>query len=185
MQILYVTTMVAVFVLCVALLTTARRILRTTPLQAGEFVLPRIDGLAKYLEQPAELQSQQKAIEEDAIASGPALSMSAESFIAEIKTVEQAHTERVDLSESVEHAYGVESAFHRTSSTASGNGPKDPYSAPEPQLGGIVPARKPSTPAYKYFLEVLLIGVSVVVLVRTQRSTARLRLPHSSRGRVA
>lgn len=45
--------------------------------------------------------------------------------------------------------------------------------------------RKLSMPPYTYVLEAMLIGVSMVVLVRTQKSTARFRLKQASRARVA
>jgi hypothetical protein len=44
---------------------------------------------------------------------------------------------------------------------------------------------KPSRQTYNYALECVLLGVSAWVLIRTQRSTLRLRAPQSARDRVA
>jgi len=185
MQIFYVTIMLVVFVLCFVLFTTARRVLRGSPLQSGELGLPRFAGFANNSEAPAPLRWQSDASEEE-IPERSDVPMSAESFIEKMKSAERPSTQFAEQSVSAEDVYGAGSASDRMFSEADVSA----LSAPDPvpakgRAGTVMPKRKLSTPAYTYMLEMLLIGVSVVVLVRTQRSTARYRVPQASRGKVA
>lgn len=185
MQIFYVTIMLVVFVLCFVLFTTARRVLRGSPLQSGELGLPRFAGFANDSETPVPLRWLSDSSEEET-PERSTVPMSAESFIEKMKSAERPSTEFSEQSVTTEDVYGAESTSDRTLSEADVSA----LSAPDPipakvRSGTVMPKRKLSTPAYTYMLEMLLIGVSVVVLVRTQRSTARYRVPHASRGKVA
>jgi hypothetical protein len=183
MHILYVTTMIAVFALCIALFTTARRILRASPLQSGELSLPGLDGFANDFD-VADSVRERRPDPEEAVFSTPHPAMSAEGLIEKIKAADQQNVPTIRESIFAEDADAMEDAsreIHSQAKDTFAKGPKEVH----PETVNTLPARKSSTPAYKYALEVLLIGVSVAVLVRTQRSTARFRVPKSSRDRVA
>lgn len=185
MQIFYVTAMFAVFALCIVLFTTARRILRASPLQSGELGLPRFEGFADSSQESAGLRWQPRS-NDDVVDSGTALPMSAEAYLEEIKAVEQVPAETFERFESPEDEYESPSTPHRKSSAVIYPVLVDSSaSAEEPRSGEIMRTRRTTTPAYTYFLEVLLIGVSAVVLVQTQRSTSRYRMAQPSRERVA
>jgi hypothetical protein len=176
MQILYGTTMLAVFVVCIALFTTARRLLRASPLQSGELGLPRFERYADSSEESPDLHWQPYSSDGDVENDGT-LPISTEAYIGEIKAAGHQTSENFDRSAAAEDTY--ESDF--TIEAPLANQP----SQEEPLSGEILQARRATTPAYTYFLEVLLIGVSAAVLVRTQRSTSRYCLEQASRGRVA
>jgi hypothetical protein len=171
MEILYGTTMVAVFVLCLALLWTTRRILQSSPLTSGELSLMQGDETADRSE------------------------MSAEPNFVEI-ALAQCETEVAEISPDLIDPVALEmmAAEARMEEPI-----QAPVQTPESQSIDVqlteiaesseVPAQSVEKRAritrrlphgYNYLLECLLLGVSVFVLVRTQRSSARHRSVMSS-----
>ncbi|HET9087757.1 MAG TPA: hypothetical protein VFN53_09545 [Acidobacteriaceae bacterium] len=184
MQTFYVTLMAVVFVLCFALFTTARRVLRGSPLQSGELSLATLDGFANLSDEPEQPHWQYHPSEADE-SDGPAVPRAAEAFIEQMRSAERPLPEASGQTLSAEDLESPEIVSERVTFAASAEliEPVPPRS--KGRSGTVMPKRKLSPPAYTYMLEMLLIGVSAVVLVRTQRSTARYRASHGSRSRVA
>jgi len=183
MQILYVIAMLAVFVLCVALLSTARRILRSSPLQSGQLALSSIqdditwsddDDLVE-IRPVGRKMSSLKASEDDDWNSDSEmdeLPVAEEIEIPEVVAFEAAPIEPEPIA--VEQTISSPITDVQETSTFS--------AAEEPHTQRF---RMPSRKTYNYALECLLLGVSAWVLIQTQRSNMQQRIPHSSRDRVA
>ncbi|MHB8303201.1 MAG: hypothetical protein ACYDC6_10260 [Acidobacteriaceae bacterium] len=187
MQLLYVLAMVAVFVLCVALLIAARRILRAFPPHSGGLGLQRHEAVALGTT--------------DGVREGPnlkhsplhedehALPIEVETGYAHAEPGVEPHSAMGNLlAPSAQVFVGTAEDASRTERI---NAQRDDDAerirlCPPPNQAGRTQRRsKSSTPTYAYVLEVLLIAVSMVVLVRTQRSNSRYRVAASSRERVA
>lgn len=172
MQILYVMTMIAIFVLCIALFSTARRILHSTSRSGGELSLIHLKSAIEPYESDVQLNPVDMAmfppepeyIEPPPIPEGSTLSavMTPEEEIQEaVMTPEPTPAEAPKSVPSVEIADNQEIAPSTRSTRRDG-----------------IAMHLPS--GYNYFLECLLLGVSIVVLVQTQRSTSRYRSVLSS-----
>ncbi|HTU51711.1 MAG TPA: hypothetical protein VMF56_14045 [Acidobacteriaceae bacterium] len=186
MQILYGTAMAAIFVLCVVLLWTARRILRSSPLTSGEFSLagaqaPTYESdfstetdyaeIAQFDLEPevAEISTSlidPIALEMMASANSVANEPMAAPIAAQIQEPMQAamETPAPPMTEVL-----VEAA--------------DVVAEPEAKRGGRFTKHLPH--GYNYMLEGLLLGVSVFVLIRTQRSNWRYQRSLQSSDQVA
>ena len=168
MEILYVTTMAAVFVLCLALLWTARRILQSSPLTSGELSLTRVDETIDR----NDLSAQPDFVEIALSHYEPEISQISPNLIdpvaLEMMASEQAMAEPIQTPEM------PLTDVHLTEMSESSEVPAQPVE----KRGARITKRLPH--GYNYLLECLLLGVSVVVLVRTQRSSARHRSLMSS-----
>lgn len=176
MQILYVFAIVAVCVLCLALLSTARRILRSSPLASGQLALSSIYDVeqAEFAEDYAE--------QAPATVLLPAFDAQAESDFAIDAAV---------LNENVlPEAVPVE-VFHSATPLEMPVAPQIHAFAPETGASEPIPAPRrsrraqPSRRGYNYALECMLIGVSAWVLIKTQRGATQYRSAHPSHHRVA
>jgi hypothetical protein len=174
MQILYGTAMAAIFMLCVVLLWTARRILRSSPLTSGQFSLagaqapvfesefdtetdyaemaqfdlePEVAEISTSLVDPIalEMMASASSIENEAMAA-PIAARIQKPLQAEVETPAQSQVGVL-----------VEAA--------------DVVAEPETKRTGLFAKHLPH--GYNYMLEGLLLGVSVFVLIRTQRSNWR------------
>lgn len=174
MQILYGTAMAAIFMLCLVLLWTARRILRSSPLTSGQFSLAgaqapvfesEFDTETDYAEmaqfdlepEVAEISTSlidPIALEMMASASSVANEPMAAPIAAQVQEPMQAV---VETSTPLHTEVLVEAA--------------DVVAQPASKRTGRFSKHLPH--GYNYMLEGLLLGVSVFVLIRTQRSTWR------------
>ena len=186
MQILYGTTMAAIFMLCLVLLWTARRILRSSPLASGELSLARIDTaidpsefyaetdyaeIAQFDLEPevAEISTSLMdpiALKMMASASSGANETMAAPIAAQVQEPMQAAMETPALPQI---DVLVEAA--------------DVVAEPEAKRSGRFMKHLPH--GYNYMLEGLLLGVSVFVLIRTQRSNWRYQRSLQSSDQVA
>lgn len=186
MQILYGTAMAAIFMLCVVLLWTARRILRSSPLVSGQLSLarlhevmdrsdpsPKIDyaEIAQFDLEPevAEINTSLLdpiALEMMASASSVANETMAAPIAAQVHEPMQAVMETPTLPQ-----------------TEMLVGAADVVAEPEAKRGGRFAKHLPH--GYNYILEGLLLGVSVFVLIRTQRSNWRYQRSLQSSDQVA
>ncbi len=168
MEILYVTTMAAVFVLCLALLWTARRILQSSPLTSGELSLIHVDETIDR----SELSAQPNFVEIALSHCEPEIAEISPSLIdpvaLEMMASEQAMAEPIQT---------PEMPLTDVHSTVIPESSEVPVQSVE-KRGARITRRLPH--GYNYLLECLLLGVSVVVLVQTQRSSARHRSIMSS-----
>lgn len=179
MQILYGFAVLAVFVLCVALLSTARRILRASPLESGQLALSSIqdfdrsddDGLMEIhaVEAPSHPEETPSIEWKDDL---------------EEENLPQAH--EVEISELT---IGETAASQPSSAAfvqAMSPLPVDNLEiVSESEEQDTFRFRKPSRRTYNYALECLLLGISAWVLIQTQRTNMQQRVSHSSRDRVA
>ncbi|HWF66104.1 MAG TPA: hypothetical protein VN670_02295 [Acidobacteriaceae bacterium] len=181
MQLLYVLAIIAVFVLCIALLSTARRILRSNPLQSGQLALssirdfdrPEDDDLIEIHAVETRMSSVEAAPDEW----DSDLDELPDEEEIEVSPVIIAETTQIEVASPVP-VHSVPSApiedSHPILTTSETSEPSRPFHF-----------HKPSRRAYSYALECLLIGVSAWVLIQTQRSNMQQRVPNSSRNRVA
>jgi hypothetical protein len=190
MQILYGTTMAAIFVLCLVLLWTARRILRSSPLTSGELSLvslhvamdrndfspePDYAEIAQFDLEPevAEISSSlidPLALEMMTSGTSAANETMPDPIAAQVQAPMQATVETPALSQmDVQMTEIVESS--------------DVAAQPKTKRNGRFMKHLPH--GYNYLLEGLLLGVSVFVLVRTQRSTWRYQRSLQSSDQVA
>ena len=178
MQIVYVSAMVAIFVLCLALLSTARRILHSTPLTSGQLSIstnydlegPQAETLARVNEAENFAPVVQAAYSDpDPDFAEPALSQAtavepASQFVP-AKPIEARPLFATPLPSIVQAP--------------------TPIAAPK-KVANLLPARKairmrkPSRRVYNYAFECLLLGVSALVLIKTQRGVMRYRGSHPS-----
>ena len=209
MQVFYIVAVVAVFVLCVALLSTARRILRSSPLAGGELGLGRI-----YDAEPEAGHADEDTVENIHSDQSPSVEADRREFGDRDFEVAEREPEPV-------RAYGLHREIHAEVAVPLPIAPPpitnfaevapvamdfdsfeaaymhaSEYQADERQIStgseksGRFHLPRPSRQTYQYALECLLLGVSAYVLVRTQQSNIKLRsqqaLPRStSKGRVA
>ncbi len=172
MQILYVVTMIAIFVLCIALFSTARRILHSTSRPGGELSLVHLKSAIEPYESDVELKPvdmadlppQAEDFEPPPIAEEPTLAAVA-APPAEMQ--EAVPTEEATPSEAPQDIASVATEDHHEIRRPN-----------RPSRRSRIAAHLPG--GYNYFLECLLLGVSIVVLVQTQRSTSRYRSELSS-----
>lgn len=174
MQILYVSAMVAIFVLCLALLSMARRILQSTALTNGQLSISQnydVDGP----------QAESLAAIHSAAAAAPVIH------------VAYSEPDLVRAEPAIERAAVVPFAPQKAIDTEPLFATLIPpiVQAPIPnstpkKVANLLPAkkalrmRKPSRRAYNYAFECLLLGVSAVVLIKTQRGVQRYRGSHPS-----
>jgi hypothetical protein len=178
MEILYVIAIVAVFVLCLALLSTARRILRSSPLSSGQLSLSR----SHDVEQPEEESLEDIRAEERSIPESDAEYVGSRLVTANLTMAETALPIAVPATTIVAEpipAIGPSMAFPMEEKPANQN------VCARPHTNNAAGIRKPSRRAYNYALECLLLGVTAWVLIKTQQSTSRYSSRRSSRDRVA
>ncbi len=186
MQILYGTTMAAIFMLCVVLLWTARRILRSSPLTSGQLSITRLhesnDRSDSYTEtdfaeiaqfdlEPGVAEISTSLLDPIALKMmASASSVANETMAAPIEAQIQAPTQAaMETPASPQMEALVEAA--------------DVVAGPEAKPGGRFTKHLPH--GYNYMLEGLLLGVSVFVLIRTQRSNWRYQRSLQSSDQVA
>ncbi len=172
MEILYVIGMIAVFVLCLALLSTAHRILRASPLSITQTGTSRMYEVEQPVEDPMEESSARLVV----------------------PRVEVARFEStLVLNEPLEFDPATETMLAPAMSAAV-SASALPAWIEEPMTEDICeqPAQsfwarfpKPTRQTYNYALECALLGVSALVLIQTQRGALRYRSAQPSRERVA
>ncbi len=161
MQILYVAAMIAVSVLCIALLSTARRILHASPIAGTSIGVGSISTMAApasldwELEEPADTVSATFADNSAVIAPAPPVE-------AEIAPAPPADVPRTQFL-----------AFEATADSL----PVVPLAAVEPEPD-VVAATKPrlASTSRRFFtcaFECAVLGVSAWVLIRTQKELHR------------
>lgn len=172
MEILYGSGIIAVFVLCLALLSTARRILRSSPMSNAQFGTTRM-----YEVTPAEQEMM------DEISSARILAPTVEALHIEtaaalyspivLESVEAVSAQAMEEDEPLPAEMFYQDA--------------EPIQPEQSWASRWMRIPKPSRQTYNYALECLLIGVSAWILIKTQRETLQLRstLPAPSRDRVA
>ncbi len=218
METLYVTTMIAIFVLCLALLSTARRILRSSPLSSGELSLSRMYDMRTPENDSATFSPEEVTESEDprsdfaltthaaekvgAVESWMTAPLISETLVAESSFAEPRSSHDFETENSVAESGAKKPGM--TSSVASESAKEDHAMAHtvHPETASVaeevaeqpigarrgkksVRVRKQLPHSYSYVLECLLLGVSLVVLVKTQRSNSRNRALESSQHRVA
>ncbi len=186
MEFLYGTTMAAIFVLCLVLLWTARRILRSSPLSSGELSLARLHGA---------IDRSRSSTEPDyaAIAQfdlGPAVAEISPSLIDPLALEMMAAKQRAQIETVAEPMQAPIQAAVETpaqpqmdSQLADVAENSEASAQPEAKRDRRIAKRLPH--GYNYLLEGLLLGVSVFVLLRTQRSTRRHHRSLQSSDQVA
>jgi len=188
MQILYLMTMAAIFILCLALFITSRRILRSTPLQGGELGLSHFNRVTQAPRESGEMGRPQRLFESSREANEAPETVYAEEDRVEERVARNSFHEGSKAHEISAKAQPMQVESVETddvSAPGSVNGSQD-FIEEEIETEPTPTRRKRrSTPTYAYVMEALLIGVSVVVLVRTQRSNSRARRQMASRGQVA
>jgi|GEM_PF-6129169 len=177
MEILYGIGMVAVFILCLVLLSTARRILRSSPLSNSSFGATRM-----YAAERAEDESQEEL--SSAQVMDPIDEI--ENF-ASIPVVVDDPLAREVLEEAAAENMVSEPAMAESFSPMPPAWTAAPVEPKRGWAGKFARFPRPTRRAYGYAFECLLIGISAWALVKTQRSTQKYKaLPAStSRGRVA
>jgi hypothetical protein len=195
MEILYVVGMIAVFVLCLALFSTARRILRSSALSNGQFGTSRMyDVEALDDEASKEIDSAEMAM--PGLKAIYTRSNVALDDLAEIETpyAETAMAETVApdpiIYEGIQATAIVEeepvmAAYVPPPIPSWAEKLADEDDSEQPQANKWKRFRNPSRQKYNYALECLLLGVSAWVLIRTQRGTLRYRLSQTASDRVA
>jgi hypothetical protein len=186
MQILYGTAMTAIFMLCLVLLWTARRILRSSPLTSGELSLGRLHEMAE----PSDFSTETDYAEiaqfdlepEVAEISTSLLDPTTLEMMASASRVANEPTAAPIQSEILEPIQAV----LETPSVPKMEVPveaADVVAEPEAKRAGRFAKHLPH--GYNYMLEGLLLGVSVFVLIRTQRSSWRYQRSLQSSDQVA
>ena len=172
MEILYIAGMAAVFVLCLALLSTARRILKPSPLSAGSLALMHLQNAIDSTNADVELDFADSTTLARPIELAEPVSISETLVLSSNSASEAPFVESVTPMEEAPEMKLPESVY-----PASVDTPQQPVSprVPREQKQGAS-----LFPAYNHVLECLLLGVSLVVLVQTQRSTSRFRSLQSS-----
>lgn len=228
MEILYVTTIVAIFGLCFALYSTTRRILHSSPLSSGDLSLTQPERLTQSWEPVAQPSFEETSLsfekpeyaEESSNLTNPAfasvMAPDTRRTSQPWEPVTQPSFEETALShkqpEPVEESLNI-ADFLLPEATAPKEVLTETVFAPaaqmplpelpryvrdiymsetfkEPEIRVQPRAKREDRPAgssprtYHYILEYLLIGISVFVLVKTQRSVSEHRSLQSS-NRVA
>jgi hypothetical protein len=173
MEILYGSGIFAVVVLCLALLSTARRILRSSPMSNAQFGTTRM-----YEVTPAEQEMM------DEISSARILAPTVEALHIETAAalyspmvLERVEAVSAQAMEEEEEPLPAEMFYQAA----------EPIEPEQSWASRWMRIPKPTRQTYNYALECLLIGVSAWILIKTQRETLQLRstLPALSRDRVA
>lgn len=186
MQILYGTAMAAIFMLCVVLLWTARRILRSSPLASGQLSLGRLHEMTDRSDFSTETDYAEIA------------QFDLEPEVAEISTslLDPIALEMMASASSVANetmAAPIEAQIQEPMQAAMETPAPAQIDAiteaaavvaePEAKRSGRFAKHLPH--GYNYMLEGLLLGVSVFVLIRTQRSNWRYQRSLQSSDQVA
>ena len=186
MQILYGSAMAAIFMLCLVLLWTARRILRSSPLESGQLSLARLHEAIDRIDVSTETDYAEIA------------QFDIEPALAEISTslLDPIALEMMASASSVANettpapiAAQIQEPMQATMETPAPPQTEvlveaaDVFAEPETKRGGRFAKHLPH--GYNYMLEGLLLGVSVFVLIRTQRSTWRYHRSLRSSDQVA
>lgn len=182
MQILYGTAMAAVFMLCLVLVWTARRTLRSSPLASGELSISRLHEAIERIELSTVTGGAEVA------------QFDLEPEVAEINTslLEPIALEMMPSPSSFENETMTEPVADQITEPmqAAMETPAFQYTDVNFEAADVI--AEPETQdeerftnnlahGYNYMLEGLLLGLSVFVLIRTQRSTWRYqRSLHSS-----
>lgn len=194
MQILYITCIVAVFVLCLALLSTARRILGSSPLASGQLGIAGVHMEAptfhESMMEPKPVQMR-TALAETAY-DAPYIALDESMLTApETKMVEAPETAEAPVAASEEaptrHAEVWAASETPAAETAASEMPASATPTAEMPVAEIpeTVTQAGTRRSYNYALECLLLGLSAWILIQTQRDTLRVRAGHSSRDRVA
>jgi hypothetical protein len=177
MEILYGTTMAAIFVLCLVLLWTARRILQSSPLTSGELSLTHVDEAidrSELFDEPNYAEIAQFDIEPAIAEISPSLidPVALEMMASEERMVEPIQTSMAtpELPQTEVQLTEITESSEIPAQSAAKRGARTAKHLPQ---------------GYNYLLEGLLLGVSVFVLVRTQRSTWRYHRSLQSSDQVA
>jgi hypothetical protein len=186
MQILYGTAMAAIFMLCIVLLWTARRILRSSPLTSGQLSLAGLHDsvdqgdfstetdyaeIAQYDLEPEVAEISTKFLDPIALEMmASASSVASETISAPVAA--QMH-ELMQAGMEMTAPLQTEVLIEATEIV------------PEPEAKRTGRFMKHLPHGYNYMLEGLLLGVSVFVLIRTQRSSWRYQRALQSSDQVA
>lgn len=190
MQILYGTATAAIFMLCLVLLWTSRRILRSSPIPNAEFSLARLHeaiernsfaAQTRYADiAPLGLEPEVAEISNSLLDSialdmpASATSLPGEWMNAPVAVqvqeamqpiLEMPPQPQIEFLAEPQVDFLVEPRVEVAVESA------DAIAEPEPKRNGRI--AKHTTHGYNYMLEGLLLGVSVFVLIRTQRSNWR------------
>ncbi|MDR5727868.1 MAG: hypothetical protein RB191_10620 [Terriglobia bacterium] len=228
MQILYVTAMIAISVLCVALFSTSRRVLRSKPAFGGELSLTHLKSAIESYESDVQLNPvdmamfpppEREYVEPPSIPENFAVStviapedevqeavLTPEDEVQEAMLTPEDEVQEAVLTpeDEVQEAVltpedEVQEAVLTPADevweallTPEPTSAETPESVPSAEIveNQEIVAPVPSTRRariaahlpfeYNYLLECLLLGVSIFVLIRTQRSTARSKSAQSS-----
>ncbi|MHB1935245.1 MAG: hypothetical protein ACYCOR_01515 [Acidobacteriaceae bacterium] len=186
MEILYGTTMAAIFVLCLVLLWTARRILRSSPVTGGELSIERLHEAicpAERSAQPDYAEMAQFDIEPQLAEISPSLidTVALRMMASERSVASETMSEPTDtpIQAAIETPEPPQMDVQKAEIVES----LDAIKQPEAKRNGRTAKHLPH--GYNYLLEGLLLGVSVFVLVRTQKSTWRYHRSLRSSDQVA
>lgn len=189
MQILYGTAMAAIFMLCLVLIWTARRVLRSSPLPTGELSLARLHEVIERIDVSTD------SIETD-YAHIPQFDIEPE--VAEISTslldpieLEMMASASDVADETTPPPFTAQ--VHEPTQTAMetlapppmGITFEDADVAADPEINISGKSTDHLPHEYNYLLEGLLLGVSLFVLIRTQRSSWRYQRSLQSSDQVA
>ena len=181
MEFLYITGIAAVSVLCLALLSTARRILRSSPRPGAQFGSTRMYGVD---------QAERELLDDIGSTSitapaGEVLPMESVLALSEPFELENVAGHAVSAKPIV--AAPVEPVTAASPAPATSDWPEESIDEAPTWASRWARFPKPSRQTYNYALECLLIGVSAWVLIKTQRETLRQQPAQtsSSRDRVA
>ena len=172
MQILYGTAMTAIFMLCLVLLWTARRILRSSPLTSGQLSLSPVyasvgqddSSMETDYAEIAQFDLEPEVAEISTSLLDPiALEMmaSANSLATETMTAPIA----AEIQEPMQAAMATPASTHTEVFVEAAH----VVAEPDAKHSGRFTKHLPH--GYNYMLEGLLLGISVFVLIRTQRSS--------------
>jgi hypothetical protein len=185
MQILYGTAMAAIFMLCLVLLWTALRILRSSPLTSGQLsiasVYESVDGsdssketdyaeIAQFDLEPEVAEISTRLLDPIALE----MMTSANSVENGSMTVPMAAQVQKPMREAMEMPENQQTELLVEAADVA---------EPETKRSGRFAKHLPH--GYNYMLEGLLLGVSVFVLIRTQRSNWRYQRSLQSSDQVA
>lgn len=186
MQILYGAAMAAIFMLCLVLLWTARKILRSSPLASGELSLGRLhesmdrsdDSTATDYAEIAQFDLEPEVAEISTSLMDPI----AMEMMASVSSVAN-ETMATSIATQVQEPMKATMETPTQTQIDTLVDPADGVAEPEAKRSGRFTKHLPH--GYNYMLEGLLLGVSVFVLIRTQRSTWRYQRSLQSSDQVA
>jgi hypothetical protein len=186
MQILYGTAMAAIFMLCVVLLWTARRILRSSPLTSGELSLARLHEMTDRSDFSTETDyaeiAQFDLEPEVAEISTRLIDPIALEMMASASSVAN-ETMSAPIAAQIQESVQVAMETPASPQTEVLVEAADVVAEPEAKCSGRFMKHLPH--GYNYMLEGLLLGVSVFVLIRTQRSNWQYQRSLRSSDQVA